>query len=109
MLSRELGRSLGDRVNVHPVRGYSITVGLPPATDQAEVPWVSLLDDKAKIVISCLGPTRFQAVGITEFNKLNQDIRAESIKLLVNNAQCTFNTAKVKAVRFEPPTRAQFS
>jgi len=79
VLSRDLGRSLGDRVNVYPVKGYSITVSLPePAT-----PWVSLLDDKAKVVTSRLGRTRFRVAGTAEFNGVNRDIRAERVEPLV--------------------------
>ncbi|MCO4055743.1 MAG: D-amino acid dehydrogenase [Bosea sp.] len=83
VLSRDLARSLGDRVNVYPVKGYSITVSLPEPEDQKAAPWVSLLDDKAKIVTSRLGPTRFRVAGTAEFNGINKDIRAERIDPLV--------------------------
>ena len=83
VLSRDLGRTLGDRVNVYPVKGYSITVSLPDASDQDAAPWVSLLDDKAKIVTSRLGSTRFRVAGTAEFNGINRDIRAERIEPLV--------------------------
>lgn len=81
--SRELGQSLGDRVNVYPVKGYSITVNLPEPADQAAAPWVSLLDDKTKIVTSRLGKTRFRVAGTAEFNGFNRDIRAERVAPLV--------------------------
>jgi D-amino-acid dehydrogenase len=83
VLSRQLSRSLGDRVNVYPVKGYSITVALPEAADQQAAPWVSLLDDTAKIVTSRLGPTRFRVAGTAEFNGYNRDIRADRIAPLV--------------------------
>ena len=83
VLSRELGRSVGDRVNVYPVKGYSITVSLPEPSDQAAAPWVSLLDDKAKIVTSRLGPARFRVAGTAEFNGFNKDIRADRVEPLV--------------------------
>ncbi len=83
VLSRDLGRSLGDRVNVYPVKGYSITVSLPESVDQVAAPWVSLLDDKAKIVTSRLGRTRFRVAGTAEFNGVNRDIRAERVEPLV--------------------------
>ena len=83
VLSRGLGRSLGDRINVYPVKGYSITVSLPEPADQAAAPWVSLLDDQAKIVTSRLGPDRFRVAGTAEFNGYNRDIRAERIAPLV--------------------------
>ena len=37
---------LGDRVNIYPVKGYSITVDLDDAAAARPRPWVSLLDDK---------------------------------------------------------------
>jgi D-amino-acid dehydrogenase len=81
--SRRLGRTLGDRVNVYPVKGYSITVNLTEKADQDAAPWVSLLDDKAKIVTSRLGKTRFRVAGTAEFNGYNRDIRAERIAPLI--------------------------
>jgi D-amino-acid dehydrogenase len=83
VLSRDLASSLGDRVNVYPVKGYSITVNLPEPEDQKAAPWVSLLDDKAKIVTSRLGLTRFRVAGTAEFNGINKDIRAERIEPLI--------------------------
>ena len=83
VLSREVARGFGDRINVYPVKGYSITVHLPEAADQEAAPWVSLLDDKAKIVTSRLGRSRFRVAGTAEFNGYNRDIRAERIAPLV--------------------------
>ncbi len=83
VMSRTLSRGLGDRVNIYPVKGYSITVDLPEAADQQAAPWVSLLDDKAKIVTSRLGQSRFRVAGTAEFNGFNRDIRAERIAPLV--------------------------
>jgi D-amino-acid dehydrogenase len=83
VMSRSLGAKAGDRINVYPVKGYSITVDLPTAADRAAAPWVSLLDDKAKIVTSRLGAGRFRVAGTAEFNGLNRDIRAERIEPLV--------------------------
>ena len=37
-------------MNVYPVKGYSITVPLKTEEDRAGAPWVSLLDDDAKVV-----------------------------------------------------------
>ncbi len=90
VLARSLGHSLGDRVNVYPVKGYSITVSLPEPADQAAAPWVSLLDDKAKIVTSRLGPTRFRVAGTAEFNGFNRDIRAERVAPLVTWCRAHF-------------------
>lgn len=83
VMSRQIGEALGDRINVYPVKGYSITVQLDDPADQAAAPWVSLLDDKTKIVTSRLGPQRFRVAGTAEFNGYNRDIRAERIAPLV--------------------------
>jgi len=69
--SRNFAAQLGDRVNIYPVKGYSITVNLLEKADQEAAPWVSLLDDKSKIVTSRLGPTRFRVAGTAEFNGYN--------------------------------------
>ncbi len=82
--SRKLACSLGDRLNVYPVKGYSITVNLPNEASQKAAPWVSLLDDSAKIVTSRLGPDRLRVAGTAEFNDFNRDIRAKRISPLVN-------------------------
>ena len=81
--SRALAAEAGDRVNVYPVKGYSITVALDDAESQAAAPWVSLLDDHAKIVTSRLGKNRFRIAGTAEFNGFNYDIRDDRIKPLV--------------------------
>jgi D-amino-acid dehydrogenase len=81
--SRAIARALGDRVNIYPVKGYSITVQLDDAASQAAAPWVSLLDDRAKIVASRFGKDRFRIAGTAEFNGANRDIRADRIRPLV--------------------------
>ena len=81
--SRDLAAQVGDRVNVYPVKGYSITVNMTDDTSRAAAPWVSLLDDKAKIVTSRLGPDRFRVAGTAEFNGYNKDIRDDRIVPLV--------------------------
>ncbi len=82
--SRALGAQLGDRLNVYPVKGYSITVMLNDAESQAAAPRVSLLDDETKLVISRLGADRFRVAGTAEFNGFNLDIRADRIRPLVD-------------------------
>ncbi|MEJ5023004.1 D-amino acid dehydrogenase [Ochrobactrum vermis] len=81
--SRRFAKMLGDRVNVYPVKGYSITVHLDDEESQAAAPWVSLLDDAAKIVTSRLGTDRFRVAGTAEINGHNFDIRADRIAPLV--------------------------
>ena len=81
--SRHLAAKVGDRVNVYPVKGYSITVELDDDENQQAAPWVSLLDDKAKIVTSRLGANRFRVAGTAEFNGTNRDIRFDRIQPLI--------------------------
>jgi D-amino-acid dehydrogenase len=83
VMSRQIAQGFGDRVNVYPVKGYSITVNLADRGDQEAAPWVSLLDDKAKIVTSRLGQNRFRVAGTAEFNGYDKDIRAARIAPLV--------------------------
>ncbi|KIC50128.1 D-amino acid dehydrogenase [Tateyamaria sp. ANG-S1] len=80
--SRAIAAELGDRVNIYPVKGYSITVNLDDVESQAAAPWVSLLDDEAKIVTSRLGRKRFRIAGTAEFNGYNLDIRNDRIRPL---------------------------
>lgn len=82
--SRDFARQLGDRVNIYPVKGYSVTVPLEDAESRAAAPWVSMLDDRAKIVASRFGENRFRIAGTAEFNGANRDIRADRIKPLID-------------------------
>ncbi len=82
--SRALAAQLGDRLNVYPVKGYSITVMMGDAQSQAAAPQVSLLDDETKLVTSRLGADRFRVAGTAEFNGFNLDIRADRIRPLVD-------------------------
>jgi len=88
--SRKFAAMLGDRVNVYPVKGYSITVSLNDPESQAGAPMVSLLDDKAKIVTSRLGKDRFRIAGTAEFNGENRDIRADRVDPLVKWVETHF-------------------
>ena len=98
VMSRGIANALGDRVNVYPVKGYSITVNLPEKADQDAAPWASLLDDRAKIVTSRLGATRFRVAGTAEFNGYNKDISAHRIEPLIAWSRAHFpgiNTRQV--------------
>ena len=96
--SREMAAMLGDRVNVYPVKGYSITVHLNDAASQAAAPTVSLLDDETKLVTSRLGDDRFRVAGTAEFNGFNRDIRADRIAPLVNWVQQCFPGVSTRSV-----------
>jgi D-amino-acid dehydrogenase len=82
--SRRFGAQLGDRLNVYPVKGYSITVSLLDEQSQQSAPNVSLLDDETKLVTSRLGADRFRVAGTAEFNGLDLNIRADRIRPLVD-------------------------
>jgi D-amino-acid dehydrogenase len=88
--SRAMAAMLGDRVNVYPVKGYSITVMLEDSRSRAAAPTVSLVDDAAKLVASRFGANRFRVAGTAELNGLNRDIRADRIAPLVNWVQQCF-------------------
>lgn len=80
--SRALAAKLGDRVNIYPVKGYSITVELDDEDSRKSAPTVSLLDDATKIVTSRLGDGRFRVAGTAEFSGYNRDIRDDRIRPL---------------------------
>jgi len=82
--SRHIASMLGDRVNIYPVKGYSITVHLDDEKSRKAAPWVSLLDDAAKIVTSRLGEDRLRIAGTAEFNGFNRDIRSDRVQPLVD-------------------------
>lgn len=82
--SRSFAAQLGDRVNIYPVKGYSITVNLLDEHSRSSAPTVSLLDDETKLVTSRLGVDRFRVAGTAEFNGYNKDISADRIRPLVD-------------------------
>lgn len=96
--SRNLASQLGDRVNVYPVKGYSITVNLNDKASQEGAPNVSLLDDETKLVTSRLGVDRFRVAGTAEFNGINKDIRADRIKPLVDRVNQCFPEVSTRSV-----------
>jgi len=81
--SRRFAAMLGDRLNVYPVKGYSITVNLHTAESQKAAPTVGVVDDDAKIVTSRLGRDRFRVAGTAEFNGFNRDIRDDRIQPMI--------------------------
>ncbi|MDA0847239.1 MAG: FAD-dependent oxidoreductase, partial [Proteobacteria bacterium] len=96
--SRSLGAQLGDRLNVYPVKGYSITVNLDDPHSQQSAPTVSLLDDETKLVSSRLGTSRLRVAGTAEFNGLNKDIRADRIRPLVDWVHACFPGVNTRSV-----------
>lgn len=96
--SRDLAAQLGDRLNVYPVKGYSITVNLNDEQSQQGAPTVSLLDDETKLVTSRLGLLRFRVAGTAEFNGENRDIRMDRIKPLVSWVEQCFPKVNTRSV-----------
>lgn len=88
--SRALAATLGDRVNVYPVKGYSITVGLNTFGSRGAAPTVSLVDDALKLVASRFGQDRFRVAGTAEFAGFDREIRTERIRPLVDWVQRSF-------------------
>ncbi|OBQ86489.1 D-amino acid dehydrogenase [Mesorhizobium sp. WSM3873] len=88
--SRDIAAMFGDRINIYPVKGYSITVDLDGSAADSSAPWVSILDDRAKIVTSRLGAARLRVAGTAEFNGVNFDIREDRIRPLVDWTRMMF-------------------
>lgn len=96
--SRAMAASLGDHVNVYPVKGYSITVQLDDAGSRAAAPAVSLLDDATKLVSSRMGEDRLRVAGTAEFNGINHDIRADRIRPLLQWVEQCFPGVQTRKV-----------
>jgi D-amino-acid dehydrogenase len=96
--SRDFAAQLGDRLNIYPVKGYSITVNLTDEASQAGAPNVSLLDDETKLVTSRLGVDRFRVAGTAEFNGVDRDIRADRIRPLIAWVEQCFPRINTRSV-----------
>ncbi len=96
--SRQLAHMLGDRINIYPVKGYSISVYLDSEQSQQAAPTVSLLDEEAKIVTSRLGRDRLRVAGTAEYNGANRDIRADRIQPLTDWTRRNFHAAATDRV-----------
>jgi D-amino-acid dehydrogenase len=80
--SEHLARSIGDRLGIYPVKGYSVTINIQDIASHRAMPRTSLLDDQAKIVSANLG-TRFRVAGTAELAGENYDIRRDRIEPLL--------------------------
>ncbi len=76
--SRKLANKVGDKLDIYPVKGYSITIHNPEIA-----PWTSMLDDEAKIVTSRLGKDRLRVAGTAEFTGYNTDIIQSRVSPLI--------------------------
>ncbi len=86
--STELAKTVGDTIDVYPVKGYSITINLDDESFK-HAPKTSLLDDEAKIVTSTLG-RRFRIAGTAELTGENYDIRRDRIEPLLEWVHTNF-------------------
>jgi D-amino-acid dehydrogenase len=84
--SEKLANSIGDTLDIYPVKGYSITIN---NVDKKHLPLVSLLDDQAKIVTSTLG-NKFRVAGTAELTGENYDIRHDRVKPLLDWVHTNF-------------------
>jgi len=87
--SIQLARSIGDRLPIYPVKGYSITIPADDIKSYEAMPKVSLLDDQAKIVTSTLG-NRLRVAGTAELTGVNYDIRKDRIDPLLKWVHSNF-------------------
>ena len=78
--SVKFAKTVGDTLDIYPVKGYSITIN---NVDSKHLPKVSLLDDQAKIVTSTLG-NRFRVAGTAELCGENYDITRSRIQPLLD-------------------------
>ena len=86
--STALAKTVGDTIDVYPVKGYSITINLDDESFK-HTPKTSLLDDEAKIVTSTLG-MRFRVAGTAELTGENYDIRRDRIEPLLEWVHTNF-------------------
>ncbi len=87
--SRRLAAMLGDSVNVYPVKGYSLTLGIAPETAMDGAPEVALLDEAAKIVTSRRG-NRVRIAGLAEFRGADLSIDPARAAVLEHWAKAHF-------------------
>jgi D-amino-acid dehydrogenase len=81
--SAKLAKTVGDQLNLYPVKGYSITIPARDIKSCEAMPKISILDDEAKIVCSFLG-NRLRVAGTAELAGENYDIRRDRIQPLLN-------------------------
>ena len=75
--TQKLANNLGDKMNVYPVKGYSITIDLEDEISK-KCATVALIDQPVKVVTSRLGD-RFRVAGTAELAGINTDIRQDKL------------------------------
>jgi D-amino-acid dehydrogenase len=84
--STPMARSIGIRLPIYPVKGYSITV---PVTDDARAPQSTLMDETFKIAITRLGD-RIRIGGMAEVSGFSRDLPTKRRRTLENSVQSLF-------------------
>lgn len=80
--ARHFSKIIGDNLPIYPVKGYSITINISDYISSSAAPYVSLLDDQAKIVSSRFNNS-LRVAGTAEITGDNWDIRQDRIKPLL--------------------------
>lgn len=83
-------KSLGEFLNIYPVKGYSVTIQLENGFSKYNAPTVSLLDNNKKIVCSRLG-NRLRVAGTAELTDVNLDIDKTRIRPLLRWVEENFS------------------
>ena len=79
--SAKLSKSLGIKLPIYPMKGYSVTVPAKP-----NCPDISITDTDKKTVYCRLGK-RLRIAGFAEFSGMNTDINEKRINYLLENAR----------------------
>jgi D-amino-acid dehydrogenase len=93
--SVNLVKTIGEKLPIYPVKGYSITIQSSDIKSFKSMPKVSLLDDQSKIVTSLLG-TKLRVAGTAELAGENYDIRRDRIEPLLQWVKTNFPTINRK-------------
>ncbi len=80
----KLFKSLHLDLGIYPVKGYSVTIQLEDGVSQAHAPWVSLLDERTKIVCTRLCKHELRLAGTAELAGENLDITRARIEPLLD-------------------------
>ncbi len=95
--SKDLARTVGDKLNIYPVKGYSITINLQDS-DLKNAPLVSFLDESAKVVSTRFLPNRLRVAGMADFYGYDLDIKNDRIQSLIEWASQMFPSLKLNNV-----------
>jgi D-amino-acid dehydrogenase len=87
--STALARTVGVRLPILPVKGFSVTVHCPGWTDAPRIP---VLDEEAHLAVAMLGD-RVRVAGLTEFGAGDTDAPARRITHLIEHLRRLFPRA----------------